>query len=75
MKKHVKTERKKNLKRSYSHISLKECKIISRKYNAQGLAGCLLYMLSRLRVDESLRKELELLHISGFRCWELHSLH
>ena len=48
MKKHMKTERKKNMERGYSHISLKECEIISRKYDAQGLAGCLPYMLSRL---------------------------
>lgn len=41
-------EREKNLESSYSHISLKEDKIISRKYDVQGLAGCLLYVLSRL---------------------------
>lgn len=39
METYMKTERKKNLERGYSHISWKECKIISRKYDAQGLAG------------------------------------
>lgn len=75
MKKHMKTERKKNLERSYCHINLKEHKIISRKYYVQGLTVYLVFMLSRLLSRCSLNKEWESLHSSGFHCWKLHLLH
>lgn len=75
MKKQVKTERKKNLERSCSHINLQEHKIISRKYYVQGPTVYLTFMLSRLLSRWSLNKELESLHSSGFHCWKLHLLH
>lgn len=70
MKKHMRTEKKKNLERGYFHINLKEHKIISRKYYVQGMTVYLSRLLSRW----SLNKELESLHSSGFLCWKLHLL-
>lgn len=75
MKNHLKTERKKNLERGCCHMSLKEYKIISRKYYVQVLTVYLVFMLSRLLSRWSLNKELESLHSSGFYCWTLHLLH
>lgn len=69
MKKHMKTERKKNMERSYCHINLKEHKIITRKYYVQGLTVNFILMLSRLLSRWSLNKELESLHSSGFHCF------